>query len=195
MFQPLHLIITHRGLRRLSIVSFLFAGMQLCLFTYLVIYLTKDIGIAFVAAGFTMSTAQMSGTVGRIVWGTIADHCLKPRLLLGILGRGMSLGAIATAWMDAAWPTWWIVAVIIFFGATAIGWNGVYLAEAARLAPPGKVGDATGGTLFFTFFGVVLGPPLFGGCTVTHSLSLGFVFFAALTLIGGIASVSIPENS
>lgn len=196
MFQPLRLIMTHRHLRRLSIVSFLFAGMQLCLFTYLVIYLTRDIGISFVAAGFIMSIAQMAGAVGRIIWGTIADHCLKPRLLLGILGMGMSIGAIATAWMDAAWPTWWIVAIIILFGATAIGWNGVYLAEAARLAPPGKVGDATGGTLFFTFLGVVLGPPLFGAVAhVTHSLSLGFVFFAVLTLIGGIASVSIPENS
>jgi MFS family permease len=195
VFQPLRLIITQRNLRRLSIVSFLFAGMQLCLFTYLVIYLTRDIGIAFIAAGFIMSIAQLAGTVGRIIWGTIADHYLKPRVLLGLLGMGMSAGAVATALMDAAWPTGWIVAVIILFGATAIGWNGVYLAEAARLAPPGKVGDATGGTLFFTFLGVVLGPPLFGAvATATDSYALAFVFFAVLTLIGGIASISIPQK-
>jgi MFS family permease len=195
VFQPLRLIMANRNLRRLSIVSFLFAGMQLCLFTYLVIYLTKDIGMAFVAAGFIMSIAQMAGAVGRVIWGTIADHYLKPRLLLGILGMGMSLGAVATALMDVTWPTWWIVAIIILYGATAIGWNGVYLAEAARLAPPGNVGDATGGTLFFTFLGVVLGPPLFGAVAIaTHSYSLAFVFFAVLTLIGGIASVSIPEH-
>lgn len=195
VFQPLRLVLTHSGLRRLSVVSFLFAGMQLCLFTYLVIYLTKDIGMAFVAAGFTMSATQMAGTIGRIVWGTIADRYLKPRLLLGLLGAGMSVGAVATALMDASWPTWSIVAVIILFGATAIGWNGVYLAEAARLAPPGKVGDATGGTLFFTFLGVVLGPPLFGlVASATDSYPLAFVFFALLTLTGAVASVSIPKD-
>lgn len=196
VFQPLRLIVSHRHLRRLSIVSFLFASMQLCLFTYLVIYLTKDIRIAFVAAGFIMSIAQFAGTVGRILWGVIADHYLEPRLLLGVLGVCMSLGAVATALMDVTWPIWSVVAVIIVFGATAIGWNGVYLAEAARLAPPGKVGDATGGTLFFTFLGVVVGPPLFGGiATITDSYPLAFVFFAVLTLIGGIVSVSIPKDT
>ncbi len=195
VLQPLRLVLRHSGLRRLCVISFLFAGMQLCLFTYLVIYLTEDIGMAFVAAGFTMSAAQMAGTIGRIIWGTIADHYLKPRLLLGLLGVGMSLGAVATALMDADWPTWSIVAVIILFGATAIGWNGVYLAEAARLAPPGKVGDATGGTLFFTFLGVVLGPPLFGlVASATESYSMAFAFFALLTLAGGVVSVAIAKD-
>ncbi len=195
VLQPLRLVLRHSGLRRLCVISFLFAGMQLCLFTYLVIYLTEDIGMAFVAAGFTMSAAQMAGTIGRIIWGTIADHYLKPRLLLGLLGVGMSLGAVATALMDADWPTWSIVAVIILFGATAIGWNGVYLAEAARLAPPGKVGDATGGTLFFTFLGVVLGPPLFGlVASATESYSMAFAFFALLTLAGGVVSVAISKD-
>ena len=194
VFQPLQLILTDRSLRRLSIVSFLFAGMQLCLFTYLVIYLTRDIGMAFVAAGFAMSAAQLAGTVGRLVWGAVADNFLKPRILLGLLGIGMSLGAVATALMDSTWPAWSLAAVIIFFGATAIGWNGVYLAEAARLAPPGKVGDATGGTLFFTFLGVVLGPLLFGLiASLSGSYPLAFIFFALLTLIGSIASFTISS--
>jgi len=47
-------------------------------------------------------------------------------------------------------------------GAAAVGWNGVFLAEVARQAPPGKAGLATGGALTFTFLGVVVGPPLFG---------------------------------
>jgi len=55
-----------------------------------------------------------------------------------------------------------IFAVAIVLGATAIGWNGVYLVEVARLAPPGLAGQATGGCLFFTFVGVVVIPFLFG---------------------------------
>jgi hypothetical protein len=48
------------------------------------------------------------------------------------------------------------------FGATAVGWNGVYLATVARQVPQPEAAMATGGSLFFTFFGVVVGPPLFG---------------------------------
>ena len=161
--------------------------MQLCLFTYLVIFLTGDIGLALVAAGFILSAAQLAGSAGRILWGLVADHYIAPRLLLGLLGILMSGGALATACMAPAWPTQVIVAVIIFFGATAIGWNGVYLAEAARSAPEGRAGEATGGTLFFTYLGVVLGPSLFAAVvSVFDSYPLGFMFFGVLTAVGGI---------
>ena len=188
--DPLQMVISLRPLRRLAIISFLYAGMQLCLITYLVIYLTEDVGMAFIAAGLTLSAAQMSGTVGRIIWGILADRYIKPRSLLGLLGIGMSLGALATALVRSNWPLSAMLSVTVLFGATAIGWNGVYLAEAARCAPEGKVSAATGGALFFTFFGVVLGPPLFGGVvSVTGSYPLAFLSFAALTLVGGILTL------
>lgn len=188
--RPLQMVLSHLPLRRLATISFLYAGMQLCLFTYLVIYLTEDVGMAFIAAGLTLSAAQMSGTIGRIVWGILADRLIKPRKLLGILGVGMSLGAVATALIQNDWPLTAIVSVTIIFGATAVGWNGVYLAEAARLAPDGEVGAATGGTLFFTYFGVVLGPPIFAGVvSSTGSYPLAFLCFAALTFVGGIMTL------
>ena len=191
LFGPLKLVISHRGLSQLAVISFLYAGMQLCLFTYLVIYLTKDIALSFIAAGFTLSAAQIAGSVGRVLWGIIADRYMSSRLLLGILGLAMSAGSVATAFLSPAWPYYLIIVVIIFFGATAIGWNGVYLAEAARLAPQGQVGAATGGTLFFTFLGVVLGPPLFAAvASATGSYPAGFVFFALLTFAGGLYTIS-----
>jgi MFS family permease len=55
-----------------------------------------------------------------------------------------------------------VLALAIAFGASATGWNGVFLAEVARLAPPGMASAATGGALAVTFLGVVLGPALFG---------------------------------
>lgn len=188
--RPLQMVFSHRPLRHLAIISFLYAGMQLCLFTYLVIYLTKDIGMAFVVAGFSLSAAQMAGTIGRIIWGIMADRLLNPRLLLGLLGVGMSAGAIATALISPAWSSILIVTVLILFGMTAIGWNGVYLAEAARLAPAGQVGAATGGTLFFTYMGVVLGPSIFAAvASGTDSYPFGYIFFAALTFMGGSAAI------
>jgi hypothetical protein len=55
-----------------------------------------------------------------------------------------------------------VLGVLLLYGATALGWNGVYLAAVARLAGPAQAGMATGGTLAFTYFGVVVTPPLFG---------------------------------
>src|SRR3546814_13804897 len=51
--------------------------------------------------------------------------------------------------------------VLSLFGASAVGWNGVYLAEVARQAPKGQASIATGGTLCVTFLGIVIGPPIF----------------------------------
>ena len=55
------------------------------------------------------------------------------------------------------------------------------------MAPDGQVGCAIGGTLFFTYFGVVLGPPIFGGVVYeTGSYALAFLLFAVITFVGGV---------
>jgi len=76
---------------------------------------------------------------------------------------------VATALLQPVMPTVLVLAVLVVFGMSAVGWNGVYLAEVARQAPPGMASIATGGTLAFTFFGVVLGPPVFGAISVYFS--------------------------
>jgi len=52
---------------------------------------------------------------------------------------------------------------ILFFiiGTAAVGWNGVFHAEAARLSPPGMASVVAAGTTFFVFAGVLIGPAAF----------------------------------
>jgi hypothetical protein len=69
---------------------------------------------------------------------------------------------VGVASFSAAWPLPAVIALSALFGASAVGWNGVYLAEVARRAPPGRVGAITGGTQVFTFIGALAAPPLFG---------------------------------
>ncbi len=47
-----------------------------------------------------------------------------------------------------------VQAPLLMFAA-AIGWNGVYLAEVARLGPSGRIDSVTGGPLSPTFAGIV----------------------------------------
>ena len=121
------------------------------------------------------------------MWGVIADRFQASRPLLAGLGITMGLcGAAAALFTPASVPAL-IIAVCAVYGASAIGWNGVYMAEVARLAPPGQVGMLTGGSLLFTFTGAVTGPPLFGAILgYSGSYSPSFGVFAILPLLAGL---------
>jgi len=162
VIEPLALLMRSRPLVQLAVASCVFMGVQLCLVTYLVIYLTDELGMSLISAGLALSVAQVAGIVGRIAWGAIADRFMRPRLLLALLGAGMAIASVATSFLDPGWPYAVAMVPIALFGATAIGWNGVYLAEVARLAPAGKVGTITGASMSITYLGVVVAPPAFG---------------------------------
>ena len=159
---PLRMVLGHRALSTMAACSFMFSMVQMSLTTYLVTYLHDDLAYGMVSAGLLLSVTQMGGIGGRIAWGLVADRWLGAQKTLALLAILMAISALATALLLPKLPLWGIWAILLVFGASAIGWNGVYLAEVARQAPEGKASVATGGTLTFTFLGVVIGPPLFG---------------------------------
>ena len=159
---PLRMVLGHRALSTMAACSFMFSMVQMSLTTYLVTYLHDDLDYGMVSAGLLLSVTQMGGIGGRIAWGLVADRWLGAQKTLALLAILMASSALATALLMPTLPLWGIWAILLVFGASAIGWNGVYLAEVARQAPEGKASVATGGTLTFTFLGVVIGPPLFG---------------------------------
>jgi MFS family permease len=154
-------------------------------------YLKLELGYSLLAAGLVFSAAQVSGAVGRVLWGAVADHVFRPRSVLAALGLVMALCGFAVASFTTAWPAPAVLAVCALYGATAVGWNGVFLAEVARLAPEGRVAFLTGGTQFFTFAGVLIGPPLFGAIvSLTGSYGAGFVATALLPLLAVVAMLA-----
>jgi MFS family permease len=186
-FRALALVATDASVRRLAICSFFFSALQLCLTTYLVTYLTSQLGYTLVQAGLMLSVATAAGIVGRIAWGAVADRSGRPAMVLGLVGCAMAAAAGTMALSSPEWSRTLMIVLSALFGGTAIGWNGVYLAEVARQAPAGKTVEATGGALFFTFFGVLITPPLFaaiveGGGTY----GMAFAAVAAPTLVCGL---------
>ncbi|HSD43248.1 MAG TPA: MFS transporter [Burkholderiales bacterium] len=183
MTGPIRLALSHPRLRDLSVVSFGYASAQLVFIAYFVSRLTLDLGHDLVTAGFVYALAHGSGIVGRVVWGAVADHWVSPRITLTLLGVVSAACAALTALFSGAWPIAAITAVAVLYGASAVGWNGVFLAEVARCAPPGQVGTATGGTQFFTFGGAMVGPPVFTALvSATGTYAWGFAFFALVPL-------------
>ena len=165
LLEPLAVIFKHRKLRSLAAVSFVFSGIQISFTSYLVSFLTTGLAMTALAAGSLLALSQMGGVLGRIVWGYLSDHFIRPLSMLALLSLVMALAALATGGL-ALWPgamsSLMLAALMFVFGASASGWNGVFLAEVARQAPPGAVGKATSGTLACTFVGVMVGAPLFG---------------------------------
>jgi len=114
----------------------------------------------------------------------LADRVFTRRSMLGFLGAGMGFSALIALAASPDWPRWLLFGYAIVFGATAVGWNGVWLAEIARLAPPGRTSQATGGCLFFTFLGVVVTPPAFNA---VYALSTSYATAYATFSVPAIA--------
>ena len=185
LFKPIGMVLGHPSLRALAACSFLFSAVQVSTTAYMVTYLNESLGMTLLAAGAALSVSQLAGVVGRIAWGAVADRGVGPRNTLMLLATLMMVGSVLTALLQPQWPTLLIWATVALLGASAIGWNGVYLATVARQAPPGQAGVATGGTLLFTFMGVVCGSPAFGalaGASGSYRIA-----FAALALPAALA--------
>ena len=101
------------------------------------------------------------------------------KVLIGIGVIAAACAALMTQ-VSAAFSYASVMLLAIVFGATTLGWNGVYIAELAREAPPGKVALATGASLMFGYGGAVTVPPV---CALLRHVSGGYVWpFLLLTL-------------
>ncbi len=178
---PVAEVWANRPILELALVSAAYSAVQISFVTYLVSYLNIELGYSLLASGLAFSTSLVSGALGRIAWGAVADHVFAPRSVLVVLGLVMALCAVALSNFTPGWSPAAVLAVCVLYGATAVGWNGVFLAEVARLSPEGRVAFLTGGTQFFTFAGVLIGPPLFGAiASATGSYGAGFAASAVL---------------
>lgn len=180
---PVRLVLGHPGLRRLALSSVVFSAVQVSLTAYAVTFVHGELGWGLVAAGAAMTVSQVAGAAGRVVWGWVADRQGSARATLLALAGGMAVCGLLMALLGPDTPGILVVVLLAVYGATAVGWNGVYLASVARRVPPEQAAAATAGSLFFTFFGVVVVPPIFGALGVWAG-SLGIAFAALAIPLG-----------
>jgi MFS family permease len=174
-------------LRRLTLVAFFLASIQAILMTFLMIILVQEVGLQFQLAGAVFATSQAAGVVLRIIMGWIADRALGAKPTLVALGIGSSLAFVMLTQLGPESPVALAVGLSIAVGALSFGWNGVFLAEVVRLAGPDDVGTATGGSLFFIYAGVVLGPIVMSGLiTLSGGFTLPIVAIASLTTLASL---------
>ena len=188
--ESIRLILSTPRLHALALVAISFGAMQLSLFGFFVTYLVERVALDLITAGLLFSVMQGAGFVARVGWGWVSDRWIPARPLLALLGAGTVASTLAAIMFSDGWPFAGLAVVSAALGATAVAWNGIYLAEVARVVPIEKVGLATGGALLFTFIGVMLGPSSFGAIVaLTGSYAAAFVVMDALVLATVIALV------
>ena len=189
MRARLALASSDRRIAALAVASIPFSGMQLALNTYFVTLSVREFGLSHLEAGGALACAQGGGLLGRLGWGFLAMRIGAARLILVSLGLGMTLCAATFGFFGEDLGKAGQYALAAAFGLTASGWNGVFLAEVARLAPQDRIGETTGAVLTASYAGLLVTPVLISAVESFAGLAGAFVGLAMLAFCGTVVLI------
>lgn len=183
------LVTGNRALSALALASIGFGAMQLALNAFFVTYGVGELGLTHVVSGQLLALAQIGGLVGRLGAGWVASRLLSPLMVLITLGVVMAACSAVVGTFGRALPIGLLAALLFVFGLTASGWNGLFFAEVARLAPADRTAEATGTMLATCFVGVVLSSFIGGQVGVAVGLQAVFEGLAVVALVATVPLV------
>jgi MFS family permease len=172
----------------LALASMPFSAMQVALNTCFVTFGTRELGLTHVESGMALACAQGAGLAGRLGWGFAAMRLDAPRAVLIAVGLGMALCALLLGIYGPSIGRAAQFAIATAFGLTASGWNGVFIAEIARLAPQDRIAETTGAVLTASYGGLLLAPALIWAIDAVAGLGAAYVALGCLA-VGGTAAL------
>ncbi len=156
------------------------------------IYLTQDLNLTLAMAGLALGVMQIGGVIGLPGWGLINDKFLNKDRRQGLIlisSLIIIISLIFALYITNFGAALWFILILSFlFGATGLGWLGVYFTAVGELASEETTGLATGFALVFIRFGIFISPPIFGHLAdITESyylswLTLGLAIFGVMSL-------------
>jgi MFS family permease len=193
-FDPLKRLLAMPGMLPILIAAMVFTGMQLCLRSFLVVYLVNDRGVSLGTAGLVFSITQAAGIIGQVLWATLSDRVWTSHVVMAIVGAMMTVAAALTAMFTTGWPLVALFIIAVLYGGSAAGFVPVVLGEVARRSPPGQAGALTSGASLFLIIGVLLGPLTFGAALSATDYRGAFLTLASCTLAVTVF-VAMPRHS
>jgi MFS family permease len=134
---------------------------QGCLFTFTVTWLVETQHFSLVQAGTAFAAMQAAGVVARIILGWLADRTGHATANLLVQAFVAAAVVLTLALLPAGASPTLITTLCAASGFLAASWNGISMAEVARVSPPDRVGEVTAGTTLFIFLGYTVAPSLF----------------------------------
>lgn len=180
-------------LPKLVALSVAFALCQGCLFSFTVTWLVETRGMGLVQAGSTFAVMQVAGVVARVLLGWIADRTGQATRNLVVQAFVASASVAALALLPVGAPAAALMGLCGLAGFVGASWNGISLAEVARVSPPDRVGDVTSGSTLFVFLGYVAGPSAFSLLvTLSGGWELPMLLVAGqLAIVAALVGVSL----
>ena len=183
--RPLAALTEDRALLRLALVGICLSAGQGVWLTFLVTMAVSALHFDLAAAGLLFAIMQATGIFGRVLLGWIADRLGSGRVTLAATILASALTSFILAFADPSWPLAALGLLAGVAGVTVTSWNGVQMAEIARLSPKGQIAEASAGATIVIFVGYVLSPVLFAALlSATGRWDIGFVAVALATLLG-----------
>lgn len=187
--ESLSIVARSSSLRILALAAMCYAGVQVSLVAFLSPFLVEDLSLSLILAGGLVAMAQVSGGFGRPLWGFVADFFADNLVILAIAGIVAAFSAFAMAALSPGTSLWSLYLLVFVFGATAIGWNGVFAAELVRLAPHAQTSHAMAGASFLTFASAVVLPAAFALLyEIIDSYSVTIAAMGSVSLIGSVVT-------
>jgi len=170
-------------------VGFFYATVQSIVVTYITLFAKNVLGFDAIIAGLFLSLVNISGTIGRPVFGAISDRLLggsriKDLLVISITSTLMLL-LLSSIRPGASLLQ--VIPIVALLGFGALGWNGVFLTLAGEYSNQGY--EAVGTSLAFSIAmtGQIIGAPIFGLILQqTGSYDAGWQVFAISLIVASI---------
>ena len=147
---------------------------------YVPLYGFAVLGLSAASAGTLTAVFGVTSIGARLLWGRLAEHRLRPSvvlILLAVAGLVAQL-ALAGAQLTGSWSLW---ASVAMFGATAGGWMAVVMLVIVRAVPRQASGHASGTVILAFYAGLMISPLPFGWSVERlGSYLVGWVAVAAM---------------
>lgn len=189
-------VLKDRNLLLLGFFTTVYVAMQFAFVSYLVLYLMEARKMSVVAAGAFLMVANIGGAGGRIGWGVLSDRLFngKRKLALCLSGFLGSILVLILAFAGDALAIWLLFIIVFLFGATGIGYNGVFQTFAAELPKEELAATGLGLVITICIIGGFIGPPLFGYIVdIFGSYRPAWLLFGTLTAASALLMLMIRE--
>jgi len=191
-------ILRNRNLWLISLYSIAMISAQFTFSLYLVVFATEGLGQSVVGAGTLLALAQGVAVGARIAWGVVSDRVFsgdrRPAMAIIALLAGFS--SIGFSFMHSGVALWIVALAVIVLGASAIGWNGLYVTAISEVAGQASAGTGLGLSLAGSQLGVLIVPPLFGLLADrTGSYQPAWIALGVFVLVGTLPIYKVARHA
>jgi MFS family permease len=185
---------SHPALPLLTALGASFSIAQACLGAFMATWVVTRHDASLAEAGRIVATMQAASMLGRIALGWLADRLRSTLTLLALQALATALALVLLVTL-AGESRALLYACAALAGLTAFGWNGLHMAELARIAPPQLVGEVTSAANLFGFLGSIGGPLAFALVVGwTGSYTLAFLLAAAQVALLGLVCLAAARR-